>query len=443
MSTVLAEPVRPLDTGGEAYELMRRLFPLCRSLTGDGVRATFDLIEEQIPVARTEIASGTRVCDWIVPDEWNLRDAHITAPDGTRVIDLRDSTLHVVSYSEPVRARLSLDQLRERLHTLPEQPDVIPYRTSYYERTWGFCLTHRQLLDLEPGEYEVVIDSTLEPGQLTYAEHLVPGEGSREVLVSTYVCHPSLANDNLSGITVATMLAKRLRGRPLRHSYRFLFAPGTIGPLAWLERNREGLDRITHGLAISCIGDDGNLTYKRSRRGDAEVDRAMEIVLRDSGEPHRVLPWEPWGGDERQFCSPGFDLPVGTLMRTPHGEFDGYHTSADALELIRPESLEAAVDRCLDLVEVLESNRTLTNLSPFGEPQLGRRGLYRSAGGAVSSPDEERAMLWVLNQSDGETSLLDIASRSELDFPVVSRAADLLERAGLLSTSPERPPSSP
>jgi aminopeptidase-like protein len=443
VSTVLAEPVRPLDTGGEAYELMRRLFPLCRSLTGDGVRATFDLIEEQIPLARTEIASGTRVCDWIVPDEWNLRDAHITAPDGTRVIDLRDSTLHVVSYSEPVRARLSLDQLRERLHTLPEQPDVIPYRTSYYERTWGFCLTHRQLLDLEPGEYEVVIDSTLEPGQLTYAEHLVPGEGSREVLVSTYVCHPSLANDNLSGITVATMLAKRLRGRRLRHSYRFLFAPGTIGPLAWLERNREGLDRIAHGLAISCIGDDGNLTYKRSRRGDAEVDRAMEIVLRDSGEPHRVLPWEPWGGDERQFCSPGFDLPVGTLMRTPHGEFDGYHTSADALELIRPESLEAAVDRCLDLVEVLESNRTHTNLSPFGEPQLGRRGLYRSAGGAVSSPDEERAMLWVLNQSDGETSLLDIASRSELDFPVVSRAADLLERAGLLSTSPERPPSSP
>jgi aminopeptidase-like protein len=436
VTTALAEPVRRQDVGRDAYELMRRLFPLCRSLTGQGVRATLDVIEEEIPLARTEVASGTRVCDWIVPDEWNLSDAHITAPDGTRVVDLRDSTLHVVSYSEPVRARLSLEALRERLHTLPEQPDVVPYRTSYYERTWGFCLTHRQLLGLRSGEYEVVIDSTLGPGHLTYAEHLIPGEGPREVLVSTYVCHPSLANDNLSGIAVATMLAKRLQGRSLRHSYRFLFAPGTIGPLAWLERNRGGLSRIAHGLTVSCIGDEGDLTYKRSRRGDAEVDLAMEVALRDSGEPHRLLPWEPWGGDERQFCSPGFDLPVGTLMRTPHGEFDGYHTSADGLELIRPESLAAAVERCLDLVEALESNRTCINLSPFGEPQLGTRGLYRSAGGAVASPDTERAMLWVLNQSDGANSLLEIARRSGLGYRVVSRAAELLEEAGLLASAP-------
>jgi aminopeptidase-like protein len=443
VTSVLAEPAPREHVGLDAYELMRRLYPFCRSLTGDGVRATFDVLEEQIPLARTEIPSGSRVCDWIVPEEWNLREAHITAPDGNRVVDSNDSTLHVVSYSEPVRARLSLEQLRGRLHTLPKQPDVIPYRTSYYERTWGFCLSHRQLLELPPGEYEVVIDSTLEPGHLTYAEHLIPGRGPREVLVSTYVCHPSLANDNLSGIAVATMLAKRLQGRPLRHSYRFLFAPGTIGPLAWLERNREKLDTVAHGLTVSCIGDEGDLTYKRSRRGDAEVDLAMETVLRDSGEPHRVLPWEPWGGDERQFCSPGFDLPVGTLMRTPHGEFEGYHTSADALELIRPESLAAAVDRCLELVEVLESNRTCANLSPFGEPQLGRRGLYRSAGGAVASPDEERAMLWVLNQSDGRTSLLEIARRSELGYPVVSRAAELLEDAELLEAGPPEQASAP
>jgi aminopeptidase-like protein len=438
VTTVLAEPTAREAAGDEAYELMRRLFPLCRSLTGDGVRGTFDVIEEQIPLERTEVASGTRVCDWIVPDEWNLTEARITGPDGRRVVDSRDSNLHVVSYSEPVRARLSLDQLRERLHTLPELPDVIPYRTSYYERTWGFCLTHRQLLDLPPGEYEVVIDSTLEPGHLSYAEHLIPGEGPREVLVSTYVCHPSLANDNLSGIAVATMLAKRLQGRSLRHTYRFLFAPGTIGPLAWLDRNRERLDRIAHGLTVACIGDAGDLTYKRSRREDAEVDRAMEVVLRDSEEPHRILPWEPRGADERQFCSPGFDLPVGTLWRTPHGEFDGYHTSADSLELIRPESLAAAVDRCLDLVEVLESNRTFTNLSPFGEPQLGRRGLYRTAGGAVPSPDEERAMLWVLNQSDGGMSLLDIARRSGLGYRVVTRAAERLEEAGLLRPASAR-----
>ncbi len=434
MTTDLRPVTRPVeDAGAEAYELMRRLFPLCRSLTGDGVRATFDAIAEEIPLTRTEVPSGTRVLDWIVPDEWNLRDAYIAAPDGTRVVDVRDSTLHVVSYSEPVRATLSLDQLRERLHTLPEHPDLIPYRTSYYDRTWGFCLEHRRLLELEPGDYEVVIDSTLEPGHLTFAELEIEGEEESEVLVSTYVCHPSLANDNLSGIAVATMLAKRLLDRRLRHTYRFLFAPGTIGPIAWLDRNFDRLARIEHGLTLSCIGDDGDFTYKRSRRADATVDRAMEVVLRDSGRPHRLLGWEPWGGDERQFCSPGFDLPVGTLMRTPHGEFDGYHTSADALDRIRPESLAGAVDECLALVDVLETDRAYTNLSPFGEPQLGRRGLYRTVGGAVSTPADERALLWVLNGSDGGTTLLDIARDSGLPYETIRRAAQRLERAELLA----------
>ena len=436
MTTTLTPRAGPASVGDEAYDLMRRLFPLCRSLTGAGVRATFDILEEEIPLARTEIPSGTRVFDWIVPDEWNLREAHITAPDGTRVVDSRDSTLHVVSYSEPVHATLPLDPLRERLHTLPEQPEVVPYRTSYYERTWGFCLSHKKLLELQPGEYEIVIDSTLEPGHLTYAELVVQGEGEGEVLFSTYVCHPSLANDNLSGIAVATLLGKRLVGRRLRHTYRILFAPGTIGPLAWLHQNREGLDRVEHGLTLSCIGDEGNLTYKRSRRGDADVDRAMETVLRDSGAPHRVLPWEPWGGDERQFCSPGFDLPVGTLMRTPHGEFSGNHTSADGLERIRPEALAEAVASCLELVEVLESNRRLTNLSPYGEPQLGRRGLYRSVGGAVPTPEDERALLWVLNQAEGRSTLLDIARSSGLPYAVVRRASERLEAVGLAATQP-------
>jgi len=422
------------SVGPAAYELMERLFPLCRSLTGDGVRATFDALEEHIPITRTEIPSGTEVFDWIVPDEWNIRDAYILGPDGTRVVDYRRSSLHVVSYSEPVRTTLSLDELRERLHTLPDQPDVVPYRTSYYARTWGFCLSHRQLLQLPPGDYEVVIDSTLEPGNLTYAELEIEGTGDAEVLISTYVCHPSLANDNLSGIAVATMLAKRLLARDdLRNTYRFVFGPGTIGPLSWLHQNRDRLDRIQHGLTLSCIGDAGDLTYKRSGREHAEVDQAMEIVLRDSGAPHRILPWEPWGGDERQFCSPGFDLPVGSLMRTPHGEFAGYHTSADGLERIRPESLAGAVDTALRLVDVLESNRRYRNLSPYGEPQLGRRGLYRSAGGAVETPDDERALLWVLNQSDGESSLLDIARRSGLRYPVIRRAAERLENAGLLA----------
>ena len=421
--------------GTDAYELMRRLFPLCRSLTGDGVRATFDRLEEHIPLERTEIASGTQVFDWTVPDEWNIRDAYIADSNGVRVVDFGRSNLHVVSYSEPVHARLSLEALRERLHTLPDQPDVVPYRTSYYSRTWGFCLSHRQLLDLAPGEYDVVIDSRLEPGHLTYGELTIDGASDDQVLISTYVCHPSLANDNLSGIAVATMLARELSRRRLRHSYRVLFAPGTIGPLAWLHENRDTLHRVKHGLTLSCIGDAGGLTYKRSRRGDSEVDRAVELVLRDSGAPHRVVDWEPWGGDERQFCAPGFDLPVGCLMRTPHGAFPGYHTSADGLERIRPESLAEAVRTCLDVIELLETNRTFTNLSPYGEPQLGRRGLYRSSGGAVASPDDERALLWVLNLSDGSASLRDIAAQSGLAFAVIRRAAERLEQAGLLAIS--------
>ena len=425
--------------GAEAYELMRRLFPLCRSLTGSGVRATFDVLEEHVPLVRTEVASGTKVFDWIVPDEWNIRDAYVARPDGTRVIDFRRSNLHIVSYSEPVRARMTLDALRDRLHSLPDQPDVVPYRTSYYSRTWGFCVSDRQLSELEPGEYDVVIDSTLEPGHLTYAELELEGTGDEEVLISTYVCHPSLANDNLSGIAVATMLARELSRRQLRHSYRFVFAPGTIGPVSWLHKHRDTLHRIRHGLTVSCIGDAGGLTYKRSRRADSEVDRAVELVLRDSGVAHRVVDWEPWGGDERQFNSPGFDLPVGCLMRTPHGEFDGYHTSADGLERIRPESLGEAVRVGLDVIEVLETNRTCVNLSPYGEPQLGKRGLYRSSGGAVQSPDEERALLWVLNLSDGSASLVDIAARSGLAYPVIARAAQRLEQAGLLESA-EGPP---
>lgn len=421
--------------GTDAFELMRTLFPLCRSLTGSGVRETFDVLERYVPLQRTEVASGTQVFDWTVPDEWNIRDAYVATVDGTRVVDFRESNLHVVSYSEPVRARMPLGELRERLHTLPEQPDLIPYRTSYYNRTWGFCLSERELQGLTDDEYDVVIDSTLEPGHLTYAEVFLPGESSDEVLVSTYVCHPSLANDNLSGIAVATMLARALSQRRRRLSYRFLFAPGTIGPLTWLSRNVEQLDRVKHGLALSCIGDAGPFTFKHSRRGSAAIDRAVPLALRDADTAFRVVDWEPWGGDERQFCAPGFNLPVGCLMRTPHGGFDGYHTSADSLERISPVSLGEAVAVCLAVFEILESDQAYVNLRPFGEPQLGRHGLYRSAGGAVHTDADERALLWVLNLSDGECSLQEIATRSGLTYTVIRRAAERLEHAGLLAVN--------
>ena len=400
------------------------------------MRATFDVLAEQIPIRRTEIPSGTRIFDWIVPDEWNLRDAYVADADGTRVIDYRHSTLHVVSYSEPVRTRLTLDELRERLHTLPDQPDLIPYRTSYYERTWGFCLSHRRLLELAPGDYEVVIDSTLEPGHLTYAELAIQGAGE-ERGADLDLRLPSLARERQPlghrGRHYARQAAARTPPAPhlpLPVRPRHDRPPRLAAP-----KPRPVWTASGTGLTLSCIGDGGGLTYKRSRQGDAEVDRAMETVLRDSGIRHRVLPWEPWGGDERQFCSPGFDLPVGSLMRTPHGEFAGYHTSADGLERIRRESLAEAVDRCLGLVDVLESNRRYANLSPYGEPQLGRRGLYRAAGGAVDTPADERALLWVLNQSDGRCDLLDIARGSRLTYPVIRRAAERLEDAGLLAAA--------
>lgn len=440
MTEVVAPPasVPPdsdTDIGLEAERLMHRLFPLLRSLTGDGVRMTFDVLGEYIPLSRTEVPSGSRACDWTVPDEWNIREAYVVAPDGTRVIDIQRSSLHVVSYSEPVRTTLSLEELRPRLHTLPDRPDVVPYRTSYYERTWGFCLSHRQLVALEPGDYHVVIDATLVPGHLSYAELKLPGQTEEEILVSTYVCHPSLANDNLSGIVVAAMLAQQLAKQPRRFTYRVLFAPGTIGPLTWLERNGHRLHLVRHGLTIACIGDDGPLTYKRSRRGDADIDRAAVIALRDLGVPHRVLEFEPWGADERQFCSPGFDLPLGALTRTAHAEYPGNHTSDDSLDRIRPATLAASIRAGLKVLDVVETNRTYINLTPYGEPQLGRRGLYRSAGGAVATPDDERAMLWVLNQSDGSRSLLDIASRSGLAYETIRRAADRLEQAGLVSVA--------
>jgi aminopeptidase-like protein len=419
------------DVGVRARALLKDLWPLCRSLSGPGTRATFARIAEEIPIEIAGVASGTQVFDWIVPDAWELREAYVIGPDGDRIVDVRDSSLHVVSYSEPVRAEMPLEDLLPRLHTLPEQPDLIPYRTSYYERTWGFCLSHRQLEALTPGTYKVVIDADLGPGEIQFGELYLPGEVDDEVLISTYVCHPSLANDNLSGIAVATMTGAELMRRRNRLSYRILFAPGTIGPLMWLHSRREELSRIRHGLALSCLGDDGPINYKRSRRGDAGVDRVAELVL-GGRAGSEIATWEPWGGDERQFCAPGFDLPVGSLMRTPHGQFAGYHTSADSLDRISTTALGDAVDACLEFVAGFECDRAWRNTAPFGEPQLGRRGLYRSAGGAVASPVDERALLWVLNFSDGEHSVVDIASRSGLSLPVLDRAAQRLAAAGLL-----------
>ena len=417
-------------------ELLERLFPICRSLTGDGVRQSLDIVGEQIALERTEVPTGTRVYDWTVPREWNISAAWLDGPEG-RVCDFADSNLHVLGYSMPVNERLSLDELRPHLFSDPARPELIPYRTSYHNENWGFCIPHAQLERLPDGEYEAVIDSTLEDGSLTYAEHVVAGESEDEVLLSTYVCHPSLANDNLSGIVLLTELAKRLAGQKRRLTYRFLFSPATLGPLTWLSRNDERLGRITHGLAACCVGDPGALTYKKSRRGNAEVDRIAGHVVRRRGGT--VRDWSPLGGDERQFGSPGFDLPVGVLTRTPQDEFPGYHSSADDLELVRPEHLQDSLEAYLEVLDLLdgglEGNGIYVNTNPKGEPQLGRRGLYRQIGGGSF---EEAPLLWVLNLSDGRHDLLAIAERSDLSFEEIRAAADTLLEHRLISPSSAR-----
>lgn len=426
------------EIGKDLHSFAARLFPICRSITGEGVRQTLKLIQEQIPLEIFGAPTGTPVFDWTIPKEWNIRDAYIKDSCGKKLVDFQNSTLHVLNYSMPVQAKMSLAELKPHLFTIPEHPDWIPYRTSYYCENWGFCLSHNQMLGLEECEYEVCIDSTLEPGHLTYGECYLPGASREEVLISCHICHPSLANDNLSGLTVATGLAKLLSDKALRYSYRLLFIPGTIGAITWLAQNRERANHIRHGLVLTGIGDAGGFHYKKSRRGDAEIDRAMAHVLRHHGEPFEVLDFSPYGYDERQYCSPAFNLPVGCLMRSVWGSFPEYHTSADNLDFLKTESLAGSLRVCAAVVEVLENNFRYCNQNPYCEPQLGKRNLYRSTGGN-SIGSEINARLWVLNFSDGEHSLLDIADRSGLPFSVIIDAADALSDSGLLvKTTPVR-----
>ncbi len=420
------------EQGEAMYRFASELYPICRSITGEGIRLTLAKIAERIPMVMSEIPSGTTVFDWIVPKEWNVRDAYIKNSKGERVVDFQKHNLHLMSYSVPVRATLRFAELRPHLHTLSDHPDWIPYRTSYYREDWAFCLPHRQLLALEDADYEVCIDSSLESGSLTYGECYLPGRSTEEVLISCHSCHPSLANDNLSGLAVATAMAESLAKRELRYSYRFLFIPGTIGAITWLAHNAKTTNRIRHGLVLTCLGDDGGFHYKKSRRGDSEIDRAVAHVLRHCGEPAETLDFSPYGYDERQYCSPGFNLPVGCLMRSQWGTFPEYHTSADNLDFIHPRQLAGALGVCLSVCDVLELNSRYLNQNPFCEPQLGNRNLYRSTSGAEID-QEINARLWVLNQSDGKHSLLDIADRSGIAFTTIVDAAKLLEEAGLLT----------
>jgi aminopeptidase-like protein len=440
------------DTEG-THELGTRLYGLVgalaaapvRSITGDGVRATLEIVSKaladgwagpEIPFAVHEVPSGAPVLDWTVPKEWNVRAGYLVGPDGARVADVAEHPLRLLGYSVPVRARLTLDELRPHLFSMPDRPGWIPYRTSYWNENWGFCLTDDELQALPDGEYEAVVDTTLTDGSLTYAEIVLPatqpGRGD-EFLITTHTCHPAMANDNGSGIAVLTELARHLAARHRRHTFRLLFIPGTIGSITWLARNRDVVPRIRHGLVLTGLGDRSAFTYKRSRRGDAAVDRAAALALTESGTDHRIVDFSPYGYDERQFCSPGFNLPVGRFGRGQHGEYPEYHTSADNLDFVTPASLAGSFTVLTRIIEICERNAVWVNTSPYGEPQLGRRGLYRAIGATMNRQAVEMGLLWVLNLADGTHDLLDIATRAQLPFDSVTAAVDALVGAGLLA----------
>lgn len=418
--------------GDDMYQLILELFPLCRSITGQGTRQTLEALRSRIPISVRGVPSGSMVLDWVVPPEWNIRGAYIQEISGRRLVDFAESNLHVMGYSTPVHHVMPVSELREHLFSIPEHPSWIPYRTSYYQENWGFCVRDSLLQTLTDETYEVCIDSDLAPGTLRYGELLIPGSCDREVLISTHICHPSLCNDNLSGIALAVQLAAYFMARENRYSYRFLFVPATIGALAWLSQNEGRLNVVSHGLVLAGVGDSGNITYKKSRRADTPIDRAMHEVLARSGDVYNEVDFSPYGYDERQYCSPGFDLPIGTFTRTPYGAYPEYHTSADDLSFVQPESLQDSFDKTSQALLLLEADRTYVNLKPHGEPQLGRRGLFEAVRGGGDPRAIEMAMLWVLSLSDGATSILRIAERAKLAFESVCEAATALAEAGLL-----------
>jgi len=419
--------------GDDIFALVRDIYPICRSITGNGVRDTLKILRRYISICVHEVPTGTQVFDWTVPREWNIRDAYIKDESGQKILDFAKSNLHVVSYSMPVRKCVPLSELKKHIHTLPEQPELIPYRTSYYSENWGFCMTHRQFENLAEGNYEVFIDSSLDVGSLTYGECFQKGEKEDEFLFSAHICHPSLANDNSSALALLTYLANKLSRIKTRYSYRFLFAPGTIGSITWLALNEDKTHRIKHGLVLSMLGDSGGPTYKKSRRGDAKIDRVVTHVLRHFALSPAILDFSPYGYDERQFCSPAFNLPVGLLQRSKFGSITQYHTSADNLDFIRPEYLAQSYQLIVSVIEVIENDAVFINTKPKCEPQLGKRGLYDAIGGCKDVAASRMAMLWVLNLSDGTHSLLDIAERANLPFAMIRSTAELLVQHGLLA----------
>ncbi len=412
-----------------------RLWCINRSLTGNGNRDTLKILSEIIDINIKEVKSGTICFDWKIPPEWNVSQAWIKDSKGQYIINFIDNNLHLLGYSTPVHKKMPLDELKKYLYTLPEHPDYIPYLTSYYYPRWGFCLSHNQLNNLKDDIYEVFIDSQLnDEGSMTYADSIIKGESEKEILFSTYICHPSMANNELSGPLVTSFIYKALKDKKLRFSYRFVFIPETIGSIYYLSKYGEYLkDNIIAGFVVTTIGDKGSFNYKRSRKGKCLVDRATELILSQTENNYILEDFFPdSGSDERQYCSPGFNLPVGSLMRTRYGKYKEYHTSADNKDFISFEAMEKSVEKYLEVIYLIENNYTYINKNPNCEPMLGKRGLYPSLGSQKETEELIRAIMWVLNLSDGQNDLIEICNKSKINYKIIIEAAKKLHENELL-----------
>jgi|TARA_Y100000310_G_scaffold203455_1_gene203680 aminopeptidase-like protein len=413
-----------------------RLWPITRSLTGNGNRETLNILSEIIDLEITEVPSGTKCYDWNVPPEWNIKEAWIKDSKGNIVIDYSKNNLHILGYSEPFKGRVSFNQLKSHLYTLSKQPDLIPYLTSYYKRRWGFCLSHNQLLQFDHNDtYDVFIDSSLnDSGSMTIGEAILKGRLKKEVLFSTYICHPSLANNELSGLLVCAFIYNKLKNyKNLKYTYRFLFVPETIGSIYSLSVKGEYWKKnLEAGFIVTCIGDNGNYTYKKSRLGDAQPDRVVQLILSQTESKFNVIDFFPRGSDERQYCSPGFNLPVGSLMRTMYGKYAEYHTSADNKDYVSFSAMEESVLKYLEIIEVLEKNEKYINIMPFCEPQLGKRDLHSTLGSQKSTDDFVKAIKWILNLSDGNNDLISISEKSKIPFRQLILVVDKLIKNGII-----------
>jgi glutamate-1-semialdehyde 2,1-aminomutase len=421
-----------MSAGESLYQTLCDLFPLCRSITGDGLRQTLRYLQQKIPLVCHEVPSGTRVFDWQIPPEWKIRSARLEELSGKCVVDFSDNNLHVLNYSTAADLIVSRDELEDHLASLPDRPDAIPYRTSYYERKWGLCLQHRIRKQLVQNQYRVFIDAEHDPcGSLTYGELILPGSSPDEILFTSHVCHPSLANDNLSSVAIAVELARWLAKQPRRFTYRFLFAPGTIGALTWLSQNPLAVHRNRGGLVLALLGDSNPVTYKRSRAGRAWIDDVVEYSLEHSGHAFRVLDYQPFGYDERQFNSPGIGMAMGRLSRAVEGGYDEYHTSDDSPEIVLPDQLAASLESLKRICEHLEADYRLRSRVSKGEPQLGKRGLY-PVPGASENHELQNALQWSLGLADGQTSLLGVAHQSGIDIGTVEQAGEILHKHRLV-----------